>query len=62
MKIILDRDICIGAASCVGIAPNVFALDDEDRVIVVDPNGADEDTIRMAAEMCPVSAIKIVKE
>ena len=30
-KIYVDRDLCIGAASCVAIAPGVFALDDENK-------------------------------
>lgn len=59
MKITINRDICIGAASCVGVAPDVFELDDEDKAVVIDVNGADEGTIRMAAESCPVGAIVI---
>ncbi len=59
MKIITDRETCIGAASCVGVAPDVFQLDDEYKVYVVDPEGADEDTIVQAAEACPVQAIRL---
>jgi len=59
VKIITDRETCIGAASCVGIAPDVFQLDDEFKVRVVDPEGADEDTLIQAAEACPVQAIRL---
>jgi ferredoxin len=62
MRIHVDRDLCIGAGSCVQIAPAVFQLDDEHKAIVLDPNGADEDTIFEAAESCPTLAITLEDE
>lgn len=59
MKIITDRETCIGAASCVGIAPDVFQLDDEFKVYVVDASAAEDDTLIQAAEACPVQAIRL---
>ena len=56
-KIVVDRDLCIGAASCVAIAPGVFALDDENKAFIVDENGADNETILLAAQSCPTRAI-----
>ena len=56
-KIFVDRDVCIGAAPCVTVAPGVFQLDDENKAFVVDPNGADAETIFLAAQACPVQAI-----
>lgn len=52
------RDKCIGAASCVAIAPSVFALDDEQKAIVI---GEDElDDIKLlAAQSCPTMAIVV---
>ncbi|MBI4053977.1 MAG: ferredoxin [Candidatus Doudnabacteria bacterium] len=58
-KIEVDRNLCIGAASCVAVAPGVFELDNENKAVVKDPKGADEDTIMLAAKSCPVLAIKI---
>jgi len=58
-KIVIDRDLCIGAASCVAIAPNVFALDEENKAIVINEKGADDETILLAAESCPTKAIII---
>ena len=57
MKITIDRDECIGCGNCSDIAPEVFELDDEGLSRIVDPEGADEDTIREAAESCPVDCI-----
>lgn len=56
-KITVDRDLCIGAAPCVTVAPGVFQMDDENKAYVVDENGADPETILLAAQACPVQAI-----
>lgn len=61
-KIVVDRDLCIGSASCVAIAPGVFALDDENKAYVVDPKGADNETILLAAQSCPTLAILLYDE
>jgi len=58
-KIVIDRELCIGAASCVAIAPGVFALDQENKAYVVDPEGADHETILNAAMSCPTKAITL---
>lgn len=58
-KIEVDRNLCIGAASCVAVAPNVFELDNENKAVVKDLRGADDETILLAAKSCPVLAIKL---
>ena len=35
MKIVIDRDTCIGAATCVVLAGKTFALDEEGKVYIV---------------------------
>jgi ferredoxin len=55
------RDVCIGAASCVAIAPETFGLDDENKVVIVESDWDEEDIILAAAQSCPVFAI-IVKD
>jgi ferredoxin len=61
-KIVVDRDLCIGAASCVVIAPGTFQLDEENKAYVVDLQGHDAETILMAAESCPTKAIFLYDE
>lgn len=61
-KIVVDRDLCIGAASCIAVAPAVFELDAENKAIVRDAAGADDDTILLAAKSCPTQAIKLYDE
>ena len=59
MKVEVKRDLCIGAATCVAIAPDVFELDDEMKAVVKNPKGADHATILEAARSCPTLAIYI---
>ena len=55
----VDRDLCYGFGDCVSSAPDVFELDDEEKAVVVDPNGASRDDLVEAAANCPVNAITI---
>lgn len=57
MRIEVKRDLCIGAASCLAVAPGVFELDSELKAVVKDPGGADGPTILEAARACPTLAI-----
>jgi ferredoxin len=61
-KVRVDRDLCIGAATCAVIALKTFKMDDENKAIVIDPNGDDAETILMAAESCPTKAIFLEDE
>ena len=77
LTITVDPDLCIGAASCVTIAPETFQLNDENKAVVLDhgtePGGhnyqriievtEDEKSgIILAAQSCPTLAITIVDE
>ena len=43
MRVVVDKDRCEGNAVCVGIAPDLFELDEEDYVMVTkDPIPAGE--------------------
>ncbi len=61
-RIVVDRKLCIGANSCVAVAPGVFQLDDQNLAYIVDPESADDDTILMSAQSCPVLAILLYDE
>ena len=44
MRVEVDHDRCEGNAVCVGIAPDVFDLDDDDYAVVkADPVPADQE-------------------
>jgi len=61
LKVMVDRNLCIGVGNCVVLAPTVFKLDDENKAVVLDPSSVDDDTLLDAAENCPEQAI-IVKD
>lgn len=69
IKIRIDRDSCLGFASCVSVAPRVFQLDEQTdterksfflsraKIEVLDETAEDYDTILRAAQACPTKAI-----
>lgn len=61
-KIVVDRHLCIGAASCIAVAPGVFNLDGENKAVVYNDKGADDETILLAAKSCPTQAILLFDE
>ncbi len=60
VEIEVDRGLCIGSGDCVDTAPDVFQLDQEDKAVVVDADGAPTDVVVEAAANCPVSAIRVI--
>ena len=60
MRVIVDKDRCEGHAVCLGIAPDLFDLDDEDYAVVkTDPIPADQETLaEQAIQECPRAALK----
>jgi ferredoxin len=74
----VDRELCIGAASCVALYPEVFALDDENKAVILKKDGikdsektdvdmlevsaVDDDTLMLAAQSCPTLAIYLYDE
>lgn len=66
IRVRVDEDICIANGVCVELAPKVFQLKKQTGpsilaplAYVVDPSGASNDEILIAAQMCPTGAIII---
>lgn len=77
IRVLVDPDLCIGAASCVTIAPETFQLNAENKAEVLDhaqaPQGGtyerwlqvsddEKENILLAAQSCPTLAIFIFDE
>lgn len=73
-KVKVDRELCIGAASCVAVAPDTFELDAEGKAVIKKKDGTltsdyanysdindNETNILNASKSCPVNAIIIVE-
>jgi len=62
-RVWVDRNLCIGAATCIAVAPNTFALDNEAKAIILETSDQDTiETIIDAAKSCPVAAVIIEDE
>ncbi len=53
----VQRNLCIGTANCVAIAPDVFSLDNRGLSTVVNTAYSDEAVLRESVDECPVQAI-----
>ena len=77
LRLVVDPDLCIGAASCVTIAPETFQMNVENKAEVLDHGVADcgpsyertieateeeKETIILGAQSCPTLAITIYDE
>lgn len=76
IKVRVDRDICIGAASCTIVSPSTFKIDNENKAVIIDPqdpakmhnelelevDDAKKQEIVDAARSCPVAAIFVHDE
>lgn len=72
----VDPDLCIGAASCVTVAPEFFILNQDNKALVLDPavpatrefsrtvevTEGQKETIILAAQSCPTLAIFVYDE
>lgn len=77
-KIVVDRNLCIGAASCVLSADTIFELDAENKAIIklkggvksqdpaektaLEDDAVADDTLLTAAQSCPTRAIFLYDE
>lgn len=64
MKIEVDWELCEANAVCVGLAPDVFEVDDHDKLhlLVVEPNGeAQLAKVREAVRRCPRNALRLAE-
>jgi len=57
VKVVVDRALCIGAASCLAIAPDVFELDSENIAVIKKDASVDDEITLLAAQSCPTKAI-----
>ncbi len=61
MRVVVDLDRCEANAVCTGIAPEVFDLDDDDKLHVLQEEPPEEfrDRLEQAVLRCPKQAISL---
>ncbi|GCD93192.1 ferredoxin [Embleya hyalina] len=63
MRVTVDMTVCESHGQCVFAAPDVFAFDDEDRLIYEPaPPAALARHVRTGALMCPARAVTIAED
>lgn len=62
MTVEVDQELCIAAGRCVAVAPEVFDVDEEGFVVLLQerPEAGQENSAYTAAMVCPAGAITIV--
>ncbi|HYY11235.1 MAG TPA: ferredoxin [Kineosporiaceae bacterium] len=61
IKVLVDMDVCQNHGQCVFSAPQVFELDDDGTLVVLQGEVGEDlrDAVEEAADVCPVQAITI---
>lgn len=59
LRIVIERDLCVGFAQCVDVAEEAFAVDDDDAVTFVEPEEVERERLIQACKACPVEALKV---
>jgi ferredoxin len=61
VKVEVDRDACEANAVCAGLVPEVFEVDDDERlnILVADVPPALADAVRHAVMSCPKAALRL---
>ncbi len=75
VKVIYDKDTCIGVGACCAVCPKYWKMGDDGKAILIgskfNKNNkkfeliADEkdfECLKNSEEVCPVRAIKVIKE
>ena len=64
MKVKADYDLCEAHAMCESFAPDVFEVDDDDNLQILQPEVTDENRprIEQAVAACPMAALSITDD
>lgn len=61
VRIRVDKHRCIGAETCIQLAPTAFGWDPEEigKAALVDPASVEDELLREAVAACPTTALVI---
>jgi ferredoxin len=62
LRIVIDRDQCVGFGDCLKEAPEGFKLDEETVAVFVAPESVERERLLRACDACPVDAITVYDE
>lgn len=62
LRVIVDREKCVGSGDCVFTAPEIFDQDEADGIVLLLTDAPEEalwEAARRAARQCPANAIRV---
>ncbi len=64
MKVVVDFDLCEANAVCMGVAPEIFCVEEDDTLTILQENPARElrRKLEEAVRLCPKQAISIQED
>ena len=64
MRVVVDFDACEANARCMATAPEVFSVDDDDQLHLLQerPPESLRDAVERATRSCPKGAISVISE
>lgn len=64
MRVVVDMNRCESNAICMGIAPEIFELNDDDLLVMLDdhPQESQRGLVLKAINQCPKQAISIEED
>ncbi|HEX9282304.1 MAG TPA: ferredoxin [Gemmatimonadales bacterium] len=62
LRVVIDRDQCVGFGDCVKEAPEGFKLDEDTVAVFVTPDAVERERLLRACDACPVDAITVYDE
>ncbi len=62
LRVVIDRDQCVGFGDCVKAAPDGFTLGEDTVAAFVRPEAVERERLLRACDACPVDAISVYDE
>lgn len=64
MRVVVDYDLCESNAICMGIAPEVFEVRDDDLLYILDENPPEalRERVEEAVRRCPKQALTLLED
>ncbi len=62
LRIVIDRDLCVGFADCLAEAPDAFELDEDGVAVFTRPESVERARLIDACATCPVDAITVYED
>jgi ferredoxin len=62
LRVVIDREQCVGFGDCVKEAPEGFKLDEDTIAVFIHPEVVERERLLRACDACPVDAITVWDE